>query len=382
MRDAVADIADRIAARAGLRPPAWVVEARAGERAKARGVRLGDYRKLLDGDAGELDALVEMLRVGETRFFRHAEQIEALRRKLIPALARRRPAGETVRAWSAGCATGEEAWTLAMLLADGLPDRDVRVLGSDLSEEALARARAGRYRAEAVADLEPGLRRRWFVRRGRAEVEVAPALRERVTFERRNLVEGAAAGERWDLVLCRNVLMYFDAATQRRVVDRLAASLVDDGFLVVGYAEHGAVRDVPSLSQLPGALAAYSRSAPVGPSVAKVARKSPAARRKASTALPPPVLQTPRARPADGPAIVRVDGMATAAEVAIAVRAALAAGGELVVELDGARHLDDDIATVLRRALAAARASGIATKLVATRPGPRRWLARHHLESA
>jgi anti-anti-sigma regulatory factor len=80
--------------------------------------------------------------------------------------------------------------------------------------------------------------------------------------------------------------------------------------------------------------------------------------------------------------IVRVDGMATAAGVAKAIRGALAAGGELVVELDGARHLDDEIATVLRRALAAARASGVEARLVARRAGPRRWLARHGLEGA
>jgi hypothetical protein len=299
---------------------------RAGERAKARGVRLGDYRKLLDGDAGELDALVEMLRVGETRFFRHAEQIEALRRSFIPALARRRPAGETVRAWSAGCATGEEAWTLAMLLADGLPDRDVRVLGSDLSEEALARARAGRYRAEAVADLEPALRRRWFVRRGRAEVEVAPALRERVTFERRNLVEGAAAGERGissSAATCSCTSTPPRNAAWSTGSPRRSSTTASWSSATPSTAPCATSPACPSSPARSPPTPAPPRGSVGGEGGTKEPCREAQGEHRTPSAGPADTTRPPGGRAGDSCGSI---GMATAAEVAIAVRAALAAG--------------------------------------------------------
>jgi chemotaxis methyl-accepting protein methylase len=248
VRRPIAAIAERIAAQAGLRPPAWVVEARAADRARARGLRIEDYAPLLERDAGELDALIEAVRVGETRFFRHREQIESLRRRILPELALRHPPGATVRGWSAGCATGEEAWTLAILLCEALPGREVQVLGSDLSDDALARARAARYPADAVASLDAPVRRAWFVARG-DEVEVAPGLRDRVRFERRNLIDEPPDGPR-DVVLCRNVLMYFDRARQRTALAHLVEALAPGGFLVLGYAETGLCRDAAVLVPL------------------------------------------------------------------------------------------------------------------------------------
>src|SRR5687767_495098 len=110
-------LADEIAAYAGLTPPAWLLEARVRERAEELGLDASDYAERAAGGV-ELVLLAERLRVGETRFYRHAPQLSGLRTRVLPALSRER---RTLRAWSAGCASGEEAWTLALLLEEAAP---------------------------------------------------------------------------------------------------------------------------------------------------------------------------------------------------------------------------------------------------------------------
>jgi chemotaxis protein methyltransferase CheR len=334
-----------------------VLGSRAAERARLRGVPLDAYAR--DLDEAELDALIEALRVGETRFFRHAAQVEALERVVVPALARARAAARRVRAWSAGCATGEEAYTLAMLLGERLPGWTHEVLGTDLSDEALARARAGRYPAAAIDERR---RRRWFRVDGE-HVVVSPALA--VRFERRNLLEPPPAGP-WDIVLCRNVLMYFDASTRRDVVERLLDVLADDGYLLVGYAE--SMRDVEGVEALE--VGVYRKAAPED-----VNHKDTKDTKVRIRPIVPFVSLW--FDPPGGP--VRITGSPGVDDVAAMLREALARNTDITVDLDGAELLDDGVATVLRRAAAAARAAGVAFTITATRPGPRRWVERHGL---
>ena len=352
------ELAALLVSRAGLDPPAWALEARVRERAAALGVSDEEYATRAAGDADELGRLIELLRVGETRFFRHRAQLDALGERVLPSL--RSP----VRAWSAGCASGEEAWTLAMLLAErGL---QFELLATDLSAAALARARQGRYRAARVeADVPAALRARYFRRIGDDDV-VNDRLRGHVRFETHNLL--AASGARdFDLVLCRNVLIYFDEARRAEAVGRLVRALKPGGWLLVGYSE--ALRDHAELT--PEAHAIYRK----GPPTAR-AKPMPMPAAPAEVARPAarPIAAAPSTVGTVGvvPRVVLrgdyVDGKRLAAELRAVVGEARA-----ILDLDGASFLGDDAARVLRRAVEAAPA----LEVRATRPAIRRWLGRH-----
>src|SRR5262249_31746359 len=214
-------IAERLRAHAGLRPPAWVLGARVRERMRALGVGPDEYLGRLSGNeaAEELDALVEALRVGETRFFRHQAHVAALRRVVVPAIAAERAASRRGRAWSARCASGGEAHTLAMILPAGLPRREIQGLPTPITHQAPAGARAAVYAEEALAPVPAAVRSRWFRAAGPGRVTIVPEIGGRVRFERRNLVD-AFAGDK-DVILCRNVLIYFDADTRTATARRL-----------------------------------------------------------------------------------------------------------------------------------------------------------------
>jgi chemotaxis protein methyltransferase CheR len=245
-----------VAAHAGLVVPDWVLDARVQERLAALGLHghgagAAHADRLADpGQVRERAALIEALRVGETRFFRHAAHVRALHDVVAPALAQAlagAPAPQrVVRAWSVGCATGEEAYTLAMILGAALGEHEVRVLGTDVSERALAVARAGVYTAAAVARVpEPWCSASFVPAPGVGRVQVAPALRRQVSFVRHNLLdrgdpegwEAPATGAGFDVIWCRNVLIHLGPEARRQVLARGARALARRGFLLVGYAE-------------------------------------------------------------------------------------------------------------------------------------------------
>ncbi|MCO5166345.1 MAG: protein-glutamate O-methyltransferase CheR [Planctomycetes bacterium] len=211
---------------------------RASSRALERGLdSLLDYYYLLrydDPDGGELQQLVEALVVQETFLFRELDQLEVA----ADLLAERARAAGGARAWSAACATGEEPLSLAMLLAArGALDR-VELVATDVSERALARAREGRYGPRALRAAPPRALDPWVERAGDRLV-VRRELIERVRWGRLNLLdaEGRRALGRFDVILCRNVLIYFADATARGVVQGLVDRLAPDGALFVGVSE-------------------------------------------------------------------------------------------------------------------------------------------------
>jgi chemotaxis protein methyltransferase CheR len=207
----------------------------------------GALYRLLLGRArpqAALDALISALNVGETHFLRDQAQVRALEERILPEIIVRRRPQRRLRVWSAACSTGEEAYTLAILVRQQLPDLaewDVRILATDVNGRALERARRGVYGPWSFRGVPPHVKRAYFVRDG-TRYRVAPRIRTMVTFEQANLVDGAAlrpAADPWktDLILCRNVLQYFDGGTARAVVGRLVTCLDDHGWILLSQVE-------------------------------------------------------------------------------------------------------------------------------------------------
>jgi chemotaxis protein methyltransferase CheR len=196
--------------------------------------------RLHDGEPAAMTALVEHAVVQETYFYRHPEQLEAMARRLSAL-----PPGRPISAWSAGCATGEEAYTLAMVLRDlGRLDGADRVLGTDVSRRGLEVGRVGRYREWSLRQLPAVLRARHFTAEP-GSVRVIDPVRAQVRFAHHNLLGPAPAGGPFDLVVCRNVLLYFRPEMARALLARLHAALRPGGLLLVGPVEEPLAAGLP-----------------------------------------------------------------------------------------------------------------------------------------
>ena len=197
--------------------------------ARARGQTPARFAAGLAGDPGAFQEVLDRVTVQETGFFRHPDQFAALAREVLPAL------DGPVVVWSAGCANGQEAYSLAMeLAASSLPDW--RVVATDISAAAVARARAGRYFSTELAGL-PATHRHWLRPSGNLW-EVDPALRHRVRVERANLTDRFPVGPgRCQVVFCRNVLIYLSRSVPESFLDRLADWLAPGGLVFLGYSE-------------------------------------------------------------------------------------------------------------------------------------------------
>jgi chemotaxis protein methyltransferase CheR len=389
----LAELGARVTAFAGLRPPPWVLRSRVHERVAALGLpTLAAYLGLLASSDGprELQALLEVLRVGETRFFRHASHMRALRDVVVPALRPRAALRGRVRAWSAGCATGEEAYSLAILLRQGLPSGvAVEVLATDLSAEALAVARAGVYPEDTLGQVPAELR--WAFSWTDGGWQVAPELLALVRFEKRNLTSDWLPREAFDVLLCRNVLIYFDETMRARTVARLVDSLAPGGFLFVGYAE--TLRHCDGLEAMRGADTIVYRKR-VGPQAtgrdsAAAPASGTAGADEGTGAVPD---EAADAGPAPGAAAAAGAVQTTAGGPRVIVLAGRYDDGErltgelfaalaesnrhVIVDADQVEYLGEGAAAVLRRARAAARAAGVTWTVRATRPGLVRWLSR------
>lgn len=229
--------------------------------------------RLLSGPAAqELRVLAHHLTVPETYFFREMRTFDVLAEQILPPLLHeRRRSGRRLRIWSAGCCTGEEAYSLAILVRQLLPDIadwDVRIYGTDLNPRYLAKAVAGAYGAWSFRNAPAGMVQRHFVTGADGRHEVRPEIRAMVTFAPLNLVDlldCTLAPELRDLdvVFCRNVLMYFAPARMRAAVSRLRSALKNGGWLAVspGEASSGLFRDFATRN-FPGAILYQKTAAP------------------------------------------------------------------------------------------------------------------------
>ena len=202
---------------------------------------LGHLRALPNG-AAEWRALAEQLTVSETFFFRNTDNFLALAEIVLPERIRANAQTKQLRILSAGCSSGDEPYSLAIMVREALPDLDdwdVKIIGIDINPAILVKATQARYTEWALRATSEDLRRRYFLADG-ADFVLAPEIQKMVSFEERNLVDGDAlfwAPLAYDLVFCRNVLMYFSRETARGVVRRIRQALRPRGFLFLGHAE-------------------------------------------------------------------------------------------------------------------------------------------------
>jgi chemotaxis protein methyltransferase CheR len=215
-----------------------LVSARLSKLVRAGGFRSfrAYYRHVVSDLTGEaLAEAIDALATNHTAFFREADHFEFLRSKIAPSLSRRDP----VEVWSAASSTGEEIWSLIMTLNEALPGRRIRVLGTDISRKALAAARRATYSAEKCAALPKGMSSRYFApeQGGTGNFTVLPQFRSMASFARLNLMERFPWSQRFPVIFCRNVMIYFDSRTQEEVARKLTACLEPGGYLFVGHAE-------------------------------------------------------------------------------------------------------------------------------------------------
>lgn len=313
-------------------PPARMtfLEEVAERRAHARGLRgVEEYvhalaaRELPD----EWESLIPLVTIKESYFFRAPQQFDVIRQRILPALVKARSATRQLRIWSAACARGEEPATIAMLLAEepALAGWSWTIVATDVDEEALAGARIGLYGERAVSQVPPELLERWFSRRGKL-YELDAGLRSRITYQRVNLAHApfALPCDEFDLVLMRNVLIYFRRPLQRWVISQVARVLTPEGYLFLGasetlwqiqdelesvdlgpcfaYRHRGAKPDgeeVPARRPrtarpaLPAIPASPAPPAPISPPL-----KPPPVRPRPAAPAPPPVIEAPPPAPA------------------------------------------------------------------------------------
>ena len=277
-------------------------------------VRLGDSRALLEG-------LVAELAIGETYFLRDSEQMQALRAEVLPELVARRGASHRLRVWSAGCSSGEEAYSLAILLdGEGLLERS-DILATDLNLRALARARSGRYREWSLRGVDESVRARYFREAG-AERILIERIRDAVRFEPHNLIScDPPGGERsgFDLILCRNVVIYFEPQTVKEVAERFYRYLAPGGWLMMGASDAPLWDYAPFTPvKLPGCVL-YYKGVPNRASAPAICVA------ESSGDLLPPVLKTPPNGVAAPPSVDATSARLAAAQAALAAIQQIAA---------------------------------------------------------
>jgi len=244
-----------------------MLEDRCHKRMQVLGVAsLRDYYDcltLMPMHQAELVSLLNEITIGETCFFRNQPQMDSIRNILLPQImeARSKLFLRQIRIWSAGCSTGEEPYTLAILLLEEAQTRlkgwSFEVIATDLNERSVAFAKAGVYGEYSVRNVSPQLRHKYFTLEG-GKFSVRPEVREAINFSRLNLFDGARMTfmKGLDLILCCNVLIYFDTASKKQVLQHFYSNLLAHGHLLLGHAEslYGLSEDF-RLVHLPSATA-------------------------------------------------------------------------------------------------------------------------------
>jgi chemotaxis protein methyltransferase CheR len=221
-----------------------VLERRLKERLSVLGLtRFSEYYQFLkfsSGATSELDEAVDLLTTNETYFFREDYQLRAFKNEVLPVLASDAASRRRLSIWSAGCSTGEEVYTIAILIAESglFHGWDVRVYGSDISRRCVAAARRGIYGASAFRAVGPEVKRAYFTDKADGS-HVIDRIRQNCHFGHLNLMdtERVRVVGRVDAVFCRNVLIYFDPRSRKKGIDMFYERLIPGGFLFLGHSE-------------------------------------------------------------------------------------------------------------------------------------------------
>ncbi|HAO42359.1 MULTISPECIES: CheR family methyltransferase [unclassified Afipia] len=258
-------IAELIEGQVGIKLPAGkrlMLEGRLHKRVRALNYScLDEYVERLF-EAGQFDAefthLIDVVTTNKTDFFREPSHFSFMKEVAVPDLLKSaRGSSRGLKIWSSACSTGMEAYSAAMVLDDLVRAGSrfqFRILGTDISTSVLRIAEAAIYTREVIAPVPEALAKRYFLSskdQSRAEVRVVPELRRSAHFMRMNLMDSAYPVDRdVDIIFCRNVLIYFDKKTQRKVVDQLCSHLRPGGYLMVGHSESMVRNDSPGLRQV------------------------------------------------------------------------------------------------------------------------------------
>jgi chemotaxis protein methyltransferase CheR len=221
----------------------YFIERRLTDRMERAGTRsVAAYLTLLQTSAAEFESLINSFTNNETYFYREDHQLRCLGRALLPEIVARRGPGDLVRIWSVPCATGEEPYSVAIWLLENWPLVDaynIEIVGSDIDTAVLAAAAFGEYGERALGRLPEEVRDRYFGPWRAGLRRVIADLRESVRFTRCNLIDAASMAQqgRFDVIFCRNVLIYFDEASRFAASENLFAALNPGGFVCLGHAE-------------------------------------------------------------------------------------------------------------------------------------------------
>jgi chemotaxis protein methyltransferase CheR len=222
----------------------YFVQRRVDERMKATGAAtFASYFARLRSDLnGEIEQFVNAFTVNETYFYREDHQLRCLTSDLLAERIRGRPRSEAIRIWSVPCSTGEEPYSIAMWLLDNWPQADayeIEIIGSDIDTRVLEAAQAGIFGKRALMRLTPDVISRYFTRLDEERWRILDDLRDSIRFEQANLIEMAQtrAFGRFDVIFCRNVLIYFDDASRRLAAENLFENLAPGGFICLGHTE-------------------------------------------------------------------------------------------------------------------------------------------------
>ncbi len=220
-----------------------LLTARLSRRIRSLGMRrFGEYLAVVERELPERVEMLDRVVTNETRFFREPRQFEFLESTVLPrwrAEAEQGARARRVRVWSAGCSTGQEPYSLAMTLLAGLEGWDIEILASDISSRALRQAIAGLWPVDKAAEIPDHYLQFMLkgVRTQSGKMLADERLRRIIRFQRVNLHEQVPELGTFDLVFCRNVLIYFDVASRTKAVARLLGRLVHDGYLFLGHSE-------------------------------------------------------------------------------------------------------------------------------------------------
>jgi chemotaxis protein methyltransferase CheR len=222
----------------------YYVERRVIERMMATGSSDFEtyFARLRRDQDGEIEQFVNAFTVNETYFFREQHQLACLTSDLLAARLEVKSPGDPIRIWSVPCSTGEEPYSIAIWLLENWPlvDRyDIEIVGSDIDTDAIALARAGVYGKRALMRLPPTVVQKYFAPDGPDNWKIIDDLRQSVTFTRVNLVDQAETSlhGQFDVIFCRNVLIYFDDTSRRLAAENLYENLLPGGFICLGHTE-------------------------------------------------------------------------------------------------------------------------------------------------